>query len=101
MFAFASIEQFQVISYARLVEKDVSIEERLEEERKKMQAVKDELPKRSFDDYKQVGASGAPLSHLDFNPHYFGYEPTCYKEAEKKYGLVFCDFEKVSTPLYV
>lgn len=83
------------MSYAKLVQRKVGIPERLEEEKQKLQAINDELPKKSIDDYQSIPAEEC-VTHLDLNPHYFKYEPITYKEVDDKYGLVICDFKKVS-----
>lgn len=75
-----------MISYARLVEKDASIEDRLAEERRKAEAANDEQPQKTELNMDSL------LSQLGS-----GYEPLAYKEAAEKYAVVFCDFKKVNT----
>lgn len=81
---FLSFTLFQMISYARLVEKDASIEDRLAKEIRRAEAVNDKQPQKA---------------ELDMNSHNldFGYEPLGYREAIEKYAVVFCDFKKVNT----
>ncbi|XP_044752037.1 uncharacterized protein LOC123311962 [Coccinella septempunctata] len=79
-----------LFGYTTLVEKDKSIEERLKVNSEKQKALRNQLKVKTKITTKEL-PSDREVMHLDYNPHYFEYEPLVYHEMDDKYGLIFCD----------
>lgn len=72
-----------------MVEKNKTPEERCIEEELKEKALRNTLKTCT-----QV-ETNTKVTHLDYNPHYYKYEPVNYLQTCEKYGLVFCDSKLV------
>lgn len=79
----------QAIGYTSLIEKELSIAERLQEEKQKIEALKNQLPKQYLSDLVKK------ITYSNVNPHYYKAEPRNYRESDERYGLVFADLKLV------
>lgn len=86
----------QLFSYTGLVEKSLTVKERLELHRKKEEAVRSKLQKHEKLELTEEEMEKENYTLDDLNPHYYCYEPITYQESDDKYGLVFCDLKPVS-----
>lgn len=89
-----------LLGYTTLVEKDKTVEERLKVNTEKQKALKNQLKIKTKISAGDLPA-GREVNHLDYNPHYFEYEPLAYDEMDEKYGLIFCDHKMVSYCFYL
>ncbi|KAL3282869.1 hypothetical protein HHI36_006028 [Cryptolaemus montrouzieri] len=79
-----------LFGYTTLVEKDKTIEERLKDHSEKEKALRNQLTVKTVLKGGEL-PSNKEITHLDYNPHYYEYEPLVYHEVDAKYGLLFCD----------
>ncbi|XP_045472452.1 general transcription factor 3C polypeptide 2-like isoform X2 [Harmonia axyridis] len=79
-----------LFGYTTLVEKNKTIEERLKLNSEKEKALRNQLKVKTKIKTEEL-PSNREVTHLDYNPHYFEYEPLVYHEMDEKYGLIFCD----------
>ncbi|KAK9888369.1 hypothetical protein WA026_000622 [Henosepilachna vigintioctopunctata] len=79
-----------LFGYTTLVEKRKTVEERLRENSEKEMALRNQLTVKTVLKSGEL-PSNKEVTHLDYNPHYYEYEPLLYHEVDNKYGLIFCD----------
>lgn len=85
-----------MFTYAGLIEKKLTIEERLEIHDKKEEAIRNKLKKHNKLELPEEEEEQETYTLDSLNPHYYCREPISYNEAQDKYGLVLCDVETVS-----
>lgn len=81
--------QLQIFGYSELVEKNLAPAERLKKIKTKGNNKKDV-------DFSDKDDKYIFKYFMNKDKEEFDEEPVTYHEAQKKYGLVFCDFKLVS-----
>lgn len=79
-----------LLGYTAFVEKNKTVKERLNESKEKDMALRNKLTVKTNITKEEVPLD-REVNHLDYNPHYYKYEPLTYEEVDEKYGLLFCD----------
>lgn len=81
------------------MEKNLTAVERLENERKKREAIKNKIKKAIRVEKDHSDSDSEQIIETSSSATQQQYEPLDYEEAAKKYGIVFCDTNMVREEL--